>query len=41
MSTVVAIAPRYPERLLGMIEALDEDELTLAEAVRRGRKRRR
>ncbi len=32
---VVVIAPRYPERLLGMIEALDDDELTLAEVVRR------
>ena len=29
------IAPRYPERLLGMIEALDDEELTLAEVVRR------
>jgi protein involved in temperature-dependent protein secretion len=32
---VVAIAPRYPERLLGMIEALDDEELTLAEVARR------
>ena len=32
---VVVIAPRYSERLLGMIEALDDDELTLAEVVRR------
>ena len=32
---MVAIAPRYPERLLGMIEALDDDELTLAEVARR------
>ena len=32
---VVLIAPRYPERLLGMIEALDDEELTLAEVVRR------
>ena len=32
---MVLIAPRYPERLLGMIEALDDEELTLAEVVRR------
>jgi hypothetical protein len=32
---VVAIAPRYPERLLGIIEALDDDTLTLAEVARR------
>jgi len=32
---VVAIAPRYPERLLGMIEALDDEELSLAEIARR------
>jgi hypothetical protein len=32
---VVAIAPRYPERLLGMLEALDDEELTLAEVARR------
>ena len=32
---VVAIAPRYPERLLGMIEALDDEELSLAEVARR------
>jgi hypothetical protein len=32
---VVAIAPRYSERLLGMIEALDDEELTLAEVARR------
>lgn len=32
---MVAIAPRYPERLLGMIEALDDEELSLAEVVRR------
>ena len=32
---MVAIAPRYSERLLGMIEALADDELTLAEVARR------
>jgi hypothetical protein len=32
---VVAIAPRYSERLLGMIEALDDEESTLAEVARR------
>jgi len=32
---VVVIAPRYPERLLGMIEALDDESLTLAEVARR------
>ena len=32
---MVAIAPRYSERLLGMIEALDDDELILAEVARR------
>ena len=32
---MVAIAPRYPERLLGMIEALDDDAVTLAELARR------
>jgi hypothetical protein len=32
---MVAIAPRYPERLLGIIEALDDEELTLAEVARR------
>jgi hypothetical protein len=32
---MVRIAPRYPERLLGMIEALDDDELPLAELARR------
>lgn len=31
---MVAIAPRYSERLLGMIEALDDDELSLAEVAR-------
>jgi hypothetical protein len=35
LGIVVAIAPRYPERLLGMIEALDDDDLTLAEVARR------
>jgi hypothetical protein len=29
------IAPRYPDRLLGMIEALDDESLTLAEVARR------
>lgn len=32
---MVAVAPRYSDRLLGMIEALDEDELSLAEVARR------
>ena len=32
---MVAIAPRYPERLLGIIEALDDEQLTLAEVARR------
>lgn len=32
---MVAIAPRYSERLLGMIEALDDEELSLAEVARR------
>jgi hypothetical protein len=32
---VVVIAPRYPERLLGMIEALDDGDVTLAEVARR------
>jgi hypothetical protein len=32
---MVSIAPRYTERLLGMIEALDDDELPLAELARR------
>jgi hypothetical protein len=32
---VVLIAPRYPERLLGMIEALDDEDVTPAEVVRR------
>jgi hypothetical protein len=32
---VVAIAPRYPERLLGMIDALDDEEISLAELARR------
>jgi hypothetical protein len=32
---VVCIAPRYSDRLLGMIEALDDEELTLAEVARR------
>jgi hypothetical protein len=32
---MVMSAPRYSERLLGMIEALDDEELTLAEVVRR------
>jgi hypothetical protein len=32
---VVAIAPRYTERLLGIIEALDDEGLTLAEVARR------
>mgnify|MGYP000176760978 CR=1 FL=1 len=32
---MVAIAPRYPELLLRMIEALDDDELSLAELARR------
>lgn len=32
---MVAIAPRYPERLLGMIEALDDETVALAEVARR------
>lgn len=32
---MVAIAPRYSERLLGMIEALDDDEVSLAVVARR------
>jgi hypothetical protein len=32
---VVASAPRYPERLLGIIDALDDEEVTLAEVARR------
>ena len=32
---MVAIAPRYPELLIRMIEALDDDELSLAELARR------
>jgi protein involved in temperature-dependent protein secretion len=32
---VVLIAPRYSERLLGMIEAIDDESLTLAEVARR------
>ena len=32
---MVAIAPRYPDRLLGMIDALDDDEVSLAEVARR------
>ncbi|HEY7792568.1 MAG TPA: hypothetical protein VIA10_01025 [Gaiellaceae bacterium] len=32
---MVRIAPRYPERLLGIIEALDDEDLTLAEVARR------
>ena len=31
---MVAIAPRYPELLLRIIEALDDDEMPLAELVR-------
>lgn len=31
---MVTIAPRYSERLLGIIEALDDEELTLAEVAR-------
>ena len=32
---MVAIAPRYPDRLLGMIDALDDEEVILAELARR------
>jgi hypothetical protein len=32
---VVAIAPRYPELLLRIIEAVDDDEIPLAELARR------
>jgi hypothetical protein len=32
---VVATAPRYPERLLGLIEELDDDVISLAEVARR------
>ena len=32
---MVAIAPRYPELLIRMIEALDDDEMPLAELARR------
>jgi hypothetical protein len=32
---MVALAPRYPERLLGMIDALDDEAVTLAEVARR------
>jgi hypothetical protein len=32
---VVRIAPRYSEKLLGMIEALDDEDLILAEVARR------
>jgi hypothetical protein len=32
---VVRIAPRYPDKLLGIIEALDDESLTLAEVARR------
>jgi hypothetical protein len=32
---VVAIAPRYSETLLRIVEALDDDELSLAELARR------
>jgi hypothetical protein len=32
---VVRIAPRYPDKLFGMIEALDDEDLTLAEVARR------
>ena len=32
---MVAIAPRYPDRLLGMIEALDDEGMSLAEVARR------
>ncbi len=28
-------APRYPQRLLGLIEELDDDDLSLAEVTRR------
>ena len=33
--SVVASAPRYPDRLLGMIEALEDEEISLAEVARR------
>lgn len=32
---MVAIAPRYPELLLRIIEALDDEEVSLAELARR------
>ena len=32
---MVPIAPRYSGKLLGIIEALDDEKLTLAEVVRR------
>ena len=32
---MVAIAPRYPELLLRIIEAVDDDEIPLAELARR------
>lgn len=35
LESVVASAPRYTQRLLGMIEALDDDEVSLAELARR------
>jgi hypothetical protein len=32
---VVAIAPRYPELLVRIVEALDDDVISLAELARR------
>ena len=32
---MVAIAPRYPELLIRIIEAVDDDEISLAELARR------
>ena len=35
VSSVVAIAPRYSETLFRMVEAIDDDQISLAELARR------